>query len=188
VISSQHARTVASLSFLSDSVRPTAQTHTMSNTYQRLPTEDGPSVGDNDNEGVSAQTPEPDYSHRPLRAASQAEFNRPPPSWWKRALLILSLVFMLWLTLKLGGMGNQKSKVIYASRFVFPCALAGSCVALLRVSSIAILFSLPSSPWVSHRLQTIHYSYLAGLIDDTTHRADTADTMSNINTVRPHHP
>ena len=128
MISSQHARTVASLSFLSDFVRPTTQTHTMSNTYQRLPTEDGPSVGDNDNEGVSAQTPEPDYSHRPLRAASQAEFNRPPPSWWKRALLILSLVFMLWLTLKLGGMGNQKSKVIYASRFVFPRALAGSSV------------------------------------------------------------
>ena len=94
----------------------------MSNTYQRLPTDDTASVSvsapSDLGRPINTAHDEPDYAHRPLRAASQAEFHRQPPSWWKRAALIFSLVFMVWLTLKLGGMGREKPKVIYASRFV----------------------------------------------------------------------
>jgi hypothetical protein len=54
---------------------------------------------------------------RPLRASVQAEFNRPPPPWWKRGLLLLALVALGWLSMKLAT-GNQKPQVIYATRFV----------------------------------------------------------------------
>lgn len=77
----------------------------MSSGYQPLPQSD-----------PDASPRAADPSFRPLRASVQAEFNRPPPSWWKRALLVLALVVMGWLTVKLGGM-NRKPQVIYAQRY-----------------------------------------------------------------------
>jgi len=105
-------------------------TTAMSNTYQRLPTDETPANPTDLGRPID-DAREPDPSHRPLRAAVQAEFNRPPPSWWKRAALILSMVLMTWLTFKLGGMGNSKPKVIYATRFVSflsSCSAFPSCL------------------------------------------------------------
>lgn len=108
----------------------TITTTIMSNTYQRLPIDETPANPTDLGRPID-DAREPDPSHRPLRAAVQAEFNRPPPSWWKRAALILSMVLMIWLTFKLGGMGNSKPKVIYATRFVSflsSCSAFPSCL------------------------------------------------------------
>lgn len=84
---------------------------TMSNDYKPVPTSSPSS---------SPRSSTDDQPHRPLRASIQAEFERPPPSWWKRAALVAGLMFMLWLCHRLGGMGwGEQPKVIYASRFVF---------------------------------------------------------------------
>ena len=58
-----------------------------------------------------------DDHDRPLRASVHAEFNRQPPAWWKRALLIAALIGLGWLSLKLAK-GNPKPQVIYANRSV----------------------------------------------------------------------
>lgn len=81
----------------------------MSSGYQPIPQTDP------DASPRAGQSRPNDPSFRPLRASVQAEFNRPPPSWWKRALLILAVILMFWLTVKLGGM-NRKPEVIYAQR------------------------------------------------------------------------
>ena len=51
---------------------------------------------------------------RPLRAGVQAEFERGPPAWWKRVLLILVIVAAGWYSVKLGQ--SAKPDVIYAQR------------------------------------------------------------------------
>lgn len=56
-------------------------------------------------------------SDRPLRASVQAEFNRQPPAWWKRGLLLIALFGLGWLAIKLST-GNSKPQVIYATRSV----------------------------------------------------------------------
>jgi hypothetical protein len=74
--------------------------------YERIPTD--------------AQHDEHDIDQdRPLRASVEAEFNRQPPPWWKRALLLLALFGLGWLALKLAK-GNPQPQVIYANRFVIP--------------------------------------------------------------------
>lgn len=90
---------------------------TMSNNYQRIPT------SDNDNsthpEPSTAQDDPSDPSYRPLRASVRAEFERPAPSWWKRALLLFALVLMGWAAVRLGSYGRDtQPKVIYATRSV----------------------------------------------------------------------
>ncbi|WVR00196.1 hypothetical protein IAU59_007338 [Kwoniella sp. CBS 9459] len=63
-----------------------------------------------------------DPSYRPLRRSVQDEFNRPPPSWWKRVLLVIALLAMGWISIKLGSLGwgarkDDKPTIIYASRY-----------------------------------------------------------------------
>lgn len=74
--------------------------------YERIPTDPN----------TDEQDPDIDVD-RPLRASVHAEFNRQPPAWWKRGLLILALIALSWLAMKLST-GNQKSQVIYATRQV----------------------------------------------------------------------
>ena len=92
-----------------------------------------------------------DEPHRPLRASTQAEFDRAPPSWWKRLALVAGLVFMLWLSFRLGTTGSrtdQPSKVIYASRFVPPpTSHLSSFISRLR----PFHFPLPLPPATSPR-------------------------------------
>jgi hypothetical protein len=72
--------------------------------YERIPTDP-----DSDDHDQDVDT------DRPLRASVQAEFNRQPPAWWKRGLLLLALVALGWLAVKLSA-GNSKPQVIYATR------------------------------------------------------------------------
>ncbi|GFZ48616.1 hypothetical protein JCM24511_06364 [Saitozyma sp. JCM 24511] len=58
-----------------------------------------------------------DPSDRPLRASIQAEFDRPPPSTFKRALLILTILLLGWASIRLGSWTTKKPEVIYASRY-----------------------------------------------------------------------
>lgn len=78
-------------------------------TYQRLPTspqDDNEERRDNE---LSLENP--------LSEATIAQFNAPEPAWWKRAALIVAIIFMSWLAIKLGGMGGEKKpEVIYATR------------------------------------------------------------------------
>ncbi|WWC64688.1 uncharacterized protein I303_107299 [Kwoniella dejecticola CBS 10117] len=62
---------------------------------------------------------ETDPSYRPLRRSVQEEFNRPPPSWWKRTLLILVILAMAWFSIWLGrkGMEEKGPTIIYANRY-----------------------------------------------------------------------
>ncbi|EIW71783.1 hypothetical protein TREMEDRAFT_60698 [Tremella mesenterica DSM 1558] len=55
-------------------------------------------------------------SFRPLRESVESEFARPPPSWWKRLLLVLFVLFTGWAAVRLGS-SQRKPKVIYASRY-----------------------------------------------------------------------
>jgi hypothetical protein len=48
--------------------------------------------------------------------ATLDEFNRPEPAWWKRALVIVAIIFSGWLAFRIGHSGNSKAKVIYATR------------------------------------------------------------------------
>ncbi|KAL1412695.1 hypothetical protein Q8F55_000442 [Vanrija albida] len=81
-------------------------------TYQRLPT----SPQDARDE---QQQPERELSREnPLSEATIAEFNRPEPAWWKRAGLLVLILFLSWLAIKLGGIGGKKQpEVIYATRY-----------------------------------------------------------------------
>jgi hypothetical protein len=72
--------------------------------YERIPTDPNIADGDQDID-----------LDRPLRASVQAEFNRQPPAWWKRALLLLALAALAWLAMRLSA-GNPKGQVIYATR------------------------------------------------------------------------
>jgi hypothetical protein len=65
-----------------------------------------------DNDAVAPADP----SDRPLRASIQAEFDRPPPSTFKRALLILTILLLGWASIRLGSWTTKKPEVIYASR------------------------------------------------------------------------
>lgn len=65
-----------------------------------------------DNDAVAPSDP----SDRPLRASIQAEFDRPPPSTFKRALLILTILLLGWASIRLGSWTTKKPEVIYASR------------------------------------------------------------------------
>jgi hypothetical protein len=76
--------------------------------YERIPT-DPNAANDHDHDH--------DDSDRPLRASVQAEFNRQPPAWWKRGLLLLALFGLGWLAIKLST-GISKPQVIYATRSV----------------------------------------------------------------------
>ncbi|CAD6573937.1 MAG: hypothetical protein TREMPRED_000965 [Tremellales sp. Tagirdzhanova-0007] len=85
-----------------------------------------------------------DEPYRPLRASVQAEFDRPPPSWWKRAALILGVGVMLWATFKLGGMAvgprGTGPKVIYASRSVLHHYHISTSPHLTLPSSMSLVF------------------------------------------------
>jgi hypothetical protein len=72
--------------------------------YERIPTDPDTDQRDQDID-----------NDRPLRASVQAEFNRQPPAWWKRALLLVALFGLGWLAIKLST-GNPKAQVIYATR------------------------------------------------------------------------
>lgn len=72
--------------------------------YERIPTDFNSDDHDQDID-----------TGRPLRASVQAEFNRQPPAWWKRGLLLLALIALGWLAMKLST-GNSKPQVIYATR------------------------------------------------------------------------
>ncbi|WVO12453.1 hypothetical protein L204_100052 [Cryptococcus depauperatus] len=90
----------------------------MQNPYQRLPQQNPlPNNSFVPSNRSRADFEDRDAYGRRLRAAHEAEFNRPPPAWWKRTLLIVGLIFMFWLSVYLGRRGMKKSQVIYASRY-----------------------------------------------------------------------
>jgi hypothetical protein len=131
---------------------------TMSNDYKPVPTSSPSS---------SPRSSTDDQPHRPLRASIQAEFERPPPSWWKRAALVAGLMFMLWLCHRLGGMGwGEQPKVIYASRFVF-----------LNLSTSHFFALLPRA--ISQDRRSFEHESDTG---------DGADTLTNSDTAPPPPP
>ncbi|AFR96925.1 hypothetical protein J008_04835 [Cryptococcus neoformans] len=96
------------------------------NSYQPIPSQ-SPPVSRSNSPSTSQTTfpPRPNHPsdgedeeyHERLRGY-QAEFNRPPPAWWKRVLLILAIIAMGWLSIYLGRRGmSKKPQVIYASRY-----------------------------------------------------------------------
>ncbi|WWC71916.1 uncharacterized protein I206_105875 [Kwoniella pini CBS 10737] len=94
-------------------------------TYQPLPTSDIDSINQNQDRFSNSSNSnsiiqhETDPSYRPLRQSVQEEFNRPPPSIWKRLLLILALLIMAWLSIWLGkkGIKEKGPTIIYANRY-----------------------------------------------------------------------
>ena len=56
--------------------------------------------------------------HRQL--AQDPRFNPPTPSWWKRALVILSIVAMFWLyfSLRASMQRGAEEEIIHAHRYV----------------------------------------------------------------------
>ncbi|WWD03567.1 hypothetical protein V865_001621 [Kwoniella europaea PYCC6329] len=87
--------------------------------YQPIPHSDDDRLNTSSSFPPSHAQHETDPSYRPLRRSVQEEFNRPPPSWWKRFMLIAVLILMAWFSVWLGrkGMQEQKPTVIYASRY-----------------------------------------------------------------------
>ena len=105
---STNASLLASLVLLHLSPSTISDLQTMSHArYERIPT-DPNAAHDHDLD---------QDSDRPLRASVQAEFNRQPPAWWKRGLLLIALFGLGWLAIKLST-GNSKPQVIYATRSV----------------------------------------------------------------------
>lgn len=105
---SANASLLASLVLLHLSLSTISDLRTMSHArYERIPT-DPNAAHDHDLD---------QDSDRPLRASVQAEFNRQPPAWWKRGLLLIALFGLGWLAIKLST-GNSKPQVIYATRSV----------------------------------------------------------------------
>ncbi|WVR07772.1 hypothetical protein IAU60_004815 [Kwoniella sp. DSM 27419] len=100
----------------------------MSTSYQPIPSSSPPA-----SRSTSPRYPAPpsasdsaqhetDPSYRPLRRSVQEEFDRPPPSWWTRVLLVLVLLGMGWASVWLGGRGikaqeGDKPTIIYANRY-----------------------------------------------------------------------
>lgn len=78
----------------------------MASRYQRVPT----SAGEHEEEHeLSAE--------RPLSASTLAEFNRVPPPWWQRALILVAILALGWFAAKVGGIGGSKSpEIVYATR------------------------------------------------------------------------
>ncbi len=54
-----------------------------------------------------------------IQLSQDPRFNPPTPAWWKRALLILFIVFMFWLyfSLRASMHGGAQSQVIHAHRY-----------------------------------------------------------------------
>lgn len=93
----------------------------MSNRYQPIPTSEDSAPVPQPETLAEGQGEDRDRSHRPLRAGVEAEFNRRPPAWYKRAGLVLAIIFMAWIAIRLGSWNRStQPKVIYASRFVSP--------------------------------------------------------------------
>lgn len=55
-----------------------------------------------------------------VQLAQDPRFNPPTPSWWKRALLILFIIFMFWLYFSMRASMHRgaKSQVIHSHRYV----------------------------------------------------------------------
>jgi len=55
-----------------------------------------------------------------IQLAQDPRFNPPIPSWWKRALLILFIVVMFWLSFSLRASMHRggRSQVVHAHRYV----------------------------------------------------------------------
>ncbi|ORX40693.1 hypothetical protein BD324DRAFT_611806 [Kockovaella imperatae] len=92
-----------------------------SGSYQRIPTSPSSSRPSSprisrDSTGQEILEEDDNDAHRPLRASVQAEFNRPPPAWWKRAGIILFMLVLGWLSIRLGTM-KKSPQIIYASRY-----------------------------------------------------------------------
>ncbi|KAK1922022.1 hypothetical protein DB88DRAFT_496867 [Papiliotrema laurentii] len=90
----------------------------MSNRYQPIPTSEDSAPVPQPETLAEGQGEDRDRSHRPLRAGVEAEFNRRPPAWYKRAGLVLAIIFMAWIAIRLGSWNRStQPKVIYASRY-----------------------------------------------------------------------
>lgn len=95
------------------------------NSYQPIPSQ-SPPISRSDSPSTSQTTFLPRLNHlsgdddeeyQERLRGYQAEFNRPPPAWWKRMLLIVAIIAMGWLSIYLGRRGmSKKPQVIYASR------------------------------------------------------------------------
>ncbi|KAI6021215.1 hypothetical protein EDC04DRAFT_2732863 [Pisolithus marmoratus] len=77
-------------------------------TYQRVPNDE-----DDDDEDVRTQ------SKAPARRLTDPRFNPPPPPAWKRAALIVFIIFLFWLAYSLRPNKKPQQEVIYASRYVY---------------------------------------------------------------------
>ncbi|KIR51457.1 hypothetical protein I315_06156 [Cryptococcus gattii Ru294] len=96
------------------------------NSYQPIPSQ-SPPISRSDSPSTSQTTFLPRLNHlsgdddeeyQERLRGYQAEFNRPPPAWWKRMLLIVAIIAMGWLSIYLGRRGmSKKPQVIYASRY-----------------------------------------------------------------------
>jgi len=77
-------------------------------TYQRLPTS-ATAADENEEEELSRTNA---YTRSTL-----AEFNREPPAWWKRGLVLFAIFFLGFAAWKISKIGeHNKPKIIYATR------------------------------------------------------------------------
>jgi hypothetical protein len=78
--------------------------------YQALPSDDY------DDE---RPTNRPAHVAEHLQLAQDPRFNPPTPSWWKRAMLILFIIFMFWLyfSMQASMRKGTKSQVIHSNRY-----------------------------------------------------------------------
>ncbi|ODO05376.1 hypothetical protein L198_02069 [Cryptococcus wingfieldii CBS 7118] len=100
----------------------------MSNPYEPIPSRSSESSSGSSTSSNANTHAFPPRARQPVRpqteqererlAHFEARFERPPVAWWKRALLIVGLIAMMWASIWLGRRGrNKKPEIIYASRY-----------------------------------------------------------------------
>lgn len=121
----------------------TSRTAMSSAKYQALPSDD-----DHDEELAPAHRR---FTSEHRRLAQDPRFNPPTPSWWKRALLILFIIVMFWLSLSLRASMQKgaQSPIIHAHR----CAQRSSvpCSFLPRHRGVLTALFLRYSKEYKHR-------------------------------------